>query len=84
MATRMPSKTAPSGYVLEPLREGADFILYRGLQHANASPILAVAITAEQPSPQSLKRLEHEYALRDTLDPDWPRGPWLSSLAMVA
>ncbi|HZE71843.1 MAG TPA: hypothetical protein VE135_20230 [Pyrinomonadaceae bacterium] len=66
----MPSKTAPTEYVLVPLREGADFTLYRGRQHGNPSPILAVAITTEQPSPQSLKRLEHEYALRDTLDPD--------------
>lgn len=71
----MPSKTAPSGYVLEPLREGADFTLYRGRQHGNPSPILAVSITAEQPSPQTLKRLEHEYALRDTLDPDWAARP---------
>jgi hypothetical protein len=80
----MPSKTAPSGYVLEPLREGADFTLYRGRQHGNPSSILAVAITAEQPSPQSLNRLEHEYELRETLDPEWAARPWLSSLAMVA
>jgi hypothetical protein len=53
--------TAPSGYVLVPLREGADFTLYRGRQHGNPSPILAIALCAEQPSPQSLRRFEHEY-----------------------
>jgi hypothetical protein len=47
----MPSMTGPSGYVLEPLREGADFTLYRGRQHGNSSPVLGVALTAEQPSP---------------------------------
>ncbi len=52
MATSMPSMTEPSGYTLEPLREGADFTLYRGRQHGNLSPVLAVALAAEQPSPQ--------------------------------
>ena len=28
----MPSITEPSGYVLEPLREGTEFTLYRGRQ----------------------------------------------------
>src|SRR5712671_5984546 len=50
----MPSMTEPSGYVLEPLREGPDFTLYRGRQHGNPSPVLVVALAAEQPSPQSL------------------------------
>lgn len=35
--------------------------IQRGRQYGNPSPIMPVAITAEQPSPQSLKRLEHEY-----------------------
>src|SRR5258708_42134 len=52
----MSSMTAPAGYVLEPFREGADFTLYRGRQHGNPSPVLAIALSAEQPSPQSLRR----------------------------
>ena len=44
----MPSITEPSGYTLEPLREGADFTLYRGRQHGNPSPVLAVALAAER------------------------------------
>jgi len=55
--------TEPSGYVLEPLREGTDFTLYRGRQPGNPSPVLVVALTADHPSPQSLRRLEHEYSL---------------------
>jgi len=47
--------TAPSRYVLEPLREGADVTLYRGRQHGYPSPVLAIALSAEQPSPQSVR-----------------------------
>jgi serine/threonine protein kinase len=64
-----------SGYVLVPLREGADFTLYRGRQHGNPSPVLVVALTGEQPSPQSLRRLEHEYSLAAELNPVWAAQP---------
>ena len=67
--------TEPSGYVLEPLRKGPDFALYRGWQHGNQSPVLVVALTAEQPSPQDLRRLEHEYSLAAELDPAWAAKP---------
>ena len=67
--------TAPSGYMLEPLREGRDFTLYRGRQHGNPSPVLVVALTAEQPSPQDLRRLEHEYSLAAELEPAWAAKP---------
>jgi PAS domain S-box-containing protein len=66
---------ASSEYVLEPLREGADFTLYRGRQRGNQSPVLAIALSAEQPSPQSLRRLEHEYSLAADLDPAWAARP---------
>src|SRR5229473_3018612 len=71
----MPSVTELSGYVLEPIREGADFTLYRGRQHGNPSPVLALALAAEQPSPQGLRRLEHEYSLAAELDPAWAARP---------
>jgi predicted ATPase/signal transduction histidine kinase len=67
--------TALSEYVLEPLREGADFTLYRGRQHGDQSPVLAIAPSAEQPSPQILRRLEHEYSLAAELDPAWAARP---------
>jgi len=65
----------PSRYVLEPLRESADFTLYRGQEQGNSSPVLALALAAEQPSPQDLRRLEHEYSLAAELDPAWAVRP---------
>jgi PAS domain S-box-containing protein len=73
VATSMPS-TEPFGYLLELIREEADFTLYRGRKHGSASPVLVVALT-EQPSPQSLRRLEHEYSLAAELDPTWAAKP---------
>ena len=64
-----------SEYVLKPLREGAEFPLYRGRQQGDSTPVLAVALAADQPSPQSLRRLEHEYSLAAELDPAWAAKP---------
>jgi PAS domain S-box-containing protein len=75
VATRTPSGTKPSGYVLVPLREAADFTLYRGRQQDNPSPVLVVALAAEHPSPQSLRRLEHEYSLAGEVDSAWAAKP---------
>src|SRR5229473_6655346 len=75
VTTRMSSISGPSGFVLVPIREGADFTLYRGRQRGNPSPVLVVALTAEQPSPQGLRRLEHEYSLAVELDPAWAAKP---------
>jgi serine/threonine protein kinase len=62
-----------SEYLWQPLREGTDFILYRGRERGKR--ILAVAVAAEQPSPQSLRRLEHEYSLATELDAAWAAQP---------
>ncbi len=64
-----------SDYILEPLREGAEFTLYRGTERGSRTPVLALAAAAEQPSPQSLSQLEHEYALAGELDPAWAVRP---------
>ena len=66
---------AASEYALEPICTGAEFTLYRARQHGNPSPVLVVATAAEQPLPQSLRRLEHEYALAAELDPAWAAKP---------
>src|SRR6266481_5923688 len=71
----MSSISGPSGYVLEPLREGADFTLYRGRQRGNRSTVLAITPSAEHPAPNSLQRLEHEYSLAAELDPEWAAKP---------
>ena len=75
VTTRMLSMAAASEYVLEPIRDSAEFTLYRGRQRGNPSPVLAVAPTAEQPLPQSLRRLEHEYSLAAELEPAWAAKP---------
>ena len=64
--------TEPSGYVLEPLREDADFNLYRARQHDNLSPVLVVALAAEQPSPEGLRQLEYTgFSMEDWLGRGW-------------
>jgi PAS domain S-box-containing protein len=67
--------TQLSAYVLEPIREGPDFTLYRGRQHGDSSRVLAVALAAEHPSPQGLRRLEHEFSLAAELDSAWAAKP---------
>jgi PAS domain S-box-containing protein len=64
-----------SAYALEPLREATDFILYRGRERGNPTPILALATAAEHPSPQNLRRLTHEYSLATELDAAWAAQP---------
>ena len=73
MTTRMFSPEEGSEYVLDPLHETADFTLYRGAERGNATPILAVV--AEQPLPQTLARLEHEFSLAGELDAAWAVQP---------
>jgi serine/threonine protein kinase len=64
---------ALSSYEFSTLREG-EFTLYRG-SGDGVAPILLVAPVAEHPPPESLKRLEHEYALRAELEPAWAARP---------
>ena len=66
---------AASEYVLEPIRDSGEFTLYRAWERGNPSPLLAVAPTADQPSPQSLRRLEHEYSLAAELESSWAAKP---------
>ena len=66
---------AASEYKLEPIRDGAEFALYRARRRGNDSPFLVVAPAAEQPLPQSLSRLEHEYSLAAELEPAWAAKP---------
>ena len=66
---------AASEYMLEPIRESVEFTLYRARQRGNPSPLLAVAPTADQASPQSLRRLEHAYSLAAELDSVWAAKP---------
>jgi len=62
-----------SSYVFSAFREG-EVTLYRGCGDG-LDPILLVAPAGEHTARESLKRLEHEYALRALLDPDWAARP---------
>ena len=66
---------ATSEYLLEPIRNRAEFTLYRGRRRGNPMPLLAVAPTTEPPPPQTLRRLEHEYSLAAELEPAWAAKP---------
>jgi len=64
-----------SQYLLEPIRKGAEFTLYRARRRGNEMPLLVVAPAAEQPLPRILRRLEHEYSLAAELEPAWAARP---------
>ncbi|WP_114208933.1 serine/threonine-protein kinase [Acidisarcina polymorpha] len=70
-----PSITELAGYLLTPLREDATLTLYRGRRHDNSSPVLVVALVAEQPSTAAIRRLENEYSLSSKLDVAWSARP---------
>ncbi|MBV8216492.1 MAG: hypothetical protein JOZ08_25020 [Verrucomicrobia bacterium] len=61
--------------VLETLRSDQEFVLYRGRNIDDASQILMLSPAAVNPSPAILRRLEHEYFLREALDPAWSARP---------
>jgi PAS domain S-box-containing protein len=68
-----------SQYHLERLHRGAEFILYRGLRHAKVETgppsILALAPVMEPPAPATIRKIEHEFSLKDELDPAWAIHP---------
>src|SRR4051812_30981327 len=62
-----------SQYVLEAHRRDEGFVLYRG-KHSNQpdSPsVFLLAPASMQPALETLKKIEHEYSLRDELDSAW-------------
>jgi len=66
-----------SQYVLEALRRDEEFVLYRG-EHSDqpGSPsVLLLAPASMQPALGSIKKIEHEYSLRDELDSSWAVRP---------
>ncbi|MBV9734195.1 MAG: hypothetical protein JO275_15585, partial [Verrucomicrobia bacterium] len=64
-----------SRYVLEAVRKDEEFVLYRGRSKDDASEVLVLSPVVEYPTPESLKRLEHEYSLKEELDPAWAARP---------
>jgi PAS domain S-box-containing protein len=68
-----------SQYRLEPLHRDGEFILYRGLRETKAetSPasILALSPVIEPPAPATIRKIEHEFSLKDELDAAWAIHP---------
>jgi serine/threonine protein kinase len=68
-----------AAYTLETLRTDGEFILARGRprRHTDGTPpsLLVVTPVAERPALGTLRRLEHEYALRAELDAGWAVRP---------
>jgi PAS domain S-box-containing protein len=65
----------PSRYILEALRQDEEFILYRGQSQDDTPQVLMLSPAADYPAPESLKRLEHAYSLKERLDPAWAARP---------
>jgi predicted ATPase/signal transduction histidine kinase len=64
-----------SSYVLEQLRSDQQFVLHRGRSEKSLPHILVLSPASDANEHQTLKRLEHEYALRSELDPAWAAIP---------
>ena len=64
-----------SRYVFEALRKDEEYILYRAQSEDVAFQVLVLSPAVQRPTPESLKRLEHEYSLREALDPRWAARP---------
>ena len=64
-----------SRYVFEALRKDDEFILYRGRNEDEISQVLVLVPATEEPGSKSLKRLEHEYSLKEDLEPAWAARP---------
>ena len=62
--------------VLEALRKDEEFVLYR-TKHSNfgSRSVLLLVPTSTQPAPGTLKKMEHEYSLRNELESAWAVRP---------
>jgi PAS domain S-box-containing protein len=60
-----------SADVLELLRKDDEFLLYRD----KPSSVLLLAPVSTRPALESLRKIEHEYSLKDELDPAWAVRP---------
>jgi serine/threonine protein kinase len=64
-----------SKYNLETLRQDGELILCRARSIDGQAEALVLSSAGERPSPESLRRLENEYSLREELDPTWAARP---------
>jgi hypothetical protein len=64
-----------SRYAFEALRKDDEFVLYRGRNEEERSQVLVLVPATEEPGSKSLKRLEHEYSLKEDLERAWSARP---------
>jgi serine/threonine protein kinase len=65
-----------SGYSLVRLRDNGEFILYRAYPtQTELSSVLLLVPFATHPSPETLKKIDHEYSLRRELNSAWAVRP---------
>jgi PAS domain S-box-containing protein len=65
-----------SGYTQELLRKDQDLVLYRGHSNEGNTPsILLLTTLSAHPTPETLKKIEHEYSLKNELDTTWAARP---------
>src|SRR5882757_1648351 len=65
-----------SGYSLDCLRDDGEFILYRAhAKQIELPSVLLLAPASTRPSPETLKKIDHEYSLRSELDSAWAVRP---------
>ena len=67
--------TVSPGPAPETLWEDGELVLSRGAWDGEPFPLLAVMPSSGEPSPETLARLQHAYALREELDPAWAARP---------
>ena len=65
-----------SGYLLSPLREDGEFILYRAQsQRLEPCSVLLLTPSSLRPKAEVLQKIDHEYSLRTYLDAAWALRP---------
>ena len=65
-----------SGYVLQPIREDSEFVLYRArAKTLEPSSILLLSPLSSRPSLETLRKIDHEYSMKGELDSAWAVRP---------
>jgi serine/threonine protein kinase len=67
--------TTSSEHAPKTLWEDGELVLSRGVRDGEPFPLLTAVPSSAQPSPETLARLQHAYALREELDPAWAARP---------
>ena len=67
--------TELTGFNLERLWGDGEFVLFRGKRDTDLAQVLVVTPALENPTPETIARLEHAYSLAGRLDPAWAAQP---------